>query len=50
MDHVWSFLLISGPGEAIVLYVTMFYTGWILDRAPCTKETSSDFLLNYGSR
>ena len=31
-------------------HVTMFCTSWILDRAPRTKETLSDFLLNYGSR
>ena len=55
MDLVWSFLLISGLSDVIVLYwasighVNMFCTGWILDKAPHTKETLSDFFLNYES-
>ena len=31
-------------------HVMYCYTGWIVDRASCTKETLFDLLLNYGSR
>ena len=31
-------------------HVIYCYIGCILDRVSCTKETLSDFLLNYGSR
>ena len=30
-------------------HVVVLCTGWELDKAPHTKETMSDFLLNYGS-
>ena len=52
MGSIRSLLLISGPGEVMVLYWAMlpgFCRGCILGRAPCTKETLSDFCLNHGS-
>ena len=46
MDSVRSLYYI-GPRMG---HVTMFSTGWILDKAPPTKETLSGILLNYRSR
>ena len=39
--------MIFGPGWAMLLSVVQVV---FLGRVPCTKETLSDFLLNYGSR
>ena len=44
MDPVWSLLLLLKPG------IGYSYTGYMLGRAPRTKETLPDFLLKYGSR
>ena len=38
--------MIFGPGWAMLLSVVLVV---FFSRAPCTKETLSDFLLNYGS-
>ena len=43
-------LTINGPDAVIVLnrprmgHVMVYCTGWVLDRAPGTKETFSDFV------
>ena len=43
-----QFLLINGPGVVIVLYWasdgSCYGISWVLDRAPRTKETLSDFI------
>ena len=39
MDLVWSLCYI-GPQ---IGHVIVYCIGWVLNRAPCTKETLSDF-------
>ena len=55
MSLIEPLLLINGPDVVIVYWAPdgscdIYCTGWVLDKAPYTKEAMSVFFLSYGSR